>query len=88
MELKEINEKIGALEKELKGIPEKAKAEKRGVTKEEETRFDALSAELESLRATARLEQRAESLLGDRETKTDEPKPETRSSKEFLWALP
>ena len=84
MELKEINEKIGALEKELKGIPEKAKAEKRGVTKEEETRFDALSAELESLRATARLEQRAESLLGDRETKTDEPKPETRSSKDIL----
>lgn len=84
MGLKELNEKIGALKKEMKELLEGARTEKRSMSAEERSKFDELSAEIENLRETIEIEQRAESLLGDEDAKIDDPKLEKRSAKDIV----
>ena len=84
MGLKELNEKIGALKKEMKELLEGARTEKRSMSAEERSKFDELSAEIENLKGTIDVEERAASLLGDEDTKTEDPGLEKRSARDIV----
>lgn len=60
--LKELEEKRGAVLKEMNEIIGKAKEEKRSITPEETTRFDELDSEYKRLEATISAEERAAEL--------------------------
>ena len=64
MELKELNEKRGDLLQEMRSIVDGAKAEKRSMNEEENTRVEAITAELDNIDRSLRNEERAASLLG------------------------
>lgn len=73
--LKELEEKRGAVLKEMNEIIGKAKEEKRSITPEETARFDELDSEYKNLEATIRAEERAAQLCA---SETPEP-AETRA---------
>jgi len=64
MGLKELNEKRGDLLQEMRSIVDGAKAEKRSMNEEENTRVEAITAELDNIDRSLRNEERAASLLG------------------------
>lgn len=84
MGLKELNEKRGALMKELRELRESTKAEKRAMTAEENEKFEQLSAEIVNLDRSIANEQRAESLLGAENAKEEQPKTEKRSARDIV----
>ena len=84
MGLKELNEKRGALMKELRELREGTKAEKRAMTAEENEKFEQLSAEIVNLDRSIANEQRAESLLGAENAKEEQPKTEKRSARDIV----
>lgn len=69
--LKELNERKGALLKEMSSIIDGAKTEKRGMSTEENDRLEAIQAELENIERSIRNEERAASLIGTEEKKAE-----------------
>lgn len=63
--LKELEEKRGAVLKEMNEIIGKAKEEKRSITPEETARFNELDSEYKNLEATIRAEERAVQLCSE-----------------------
>ena len=82
--IKELNERKGEILQEIRSLISGAKSEKRSMTSEENEKFEQLGAELDNLKRTIENEERAASLLGDEDTKTEEPKLEKRSAREIV----
>jgi HK97 family phage major capsid protein len=72
MNAKQMREKRGALNEQLKGMVAAAKAEARELTKEETVKFDAIYAEQEELRENVKRVENLENLTKELASKADE----------------
>lgn len=84
MGLKELEEKRGALLKELDELNKAAKTENRAPTAEENDKFEQLDKELKNLDRSIVNEKRAESLFGAENAKEEQPKTEKRSARDIV----
>ena len=72
MNAKQMREKRGALVEQMQGMVAAAKAEGRNLSNEENEKFDAISNEVDELRAAAARIERAEELKKEMATKAEE----------------
>ena len=85
MGLKELNERKGALLAEMRGIIDGAKAEKRAMSAEENTRIEEITAEVSNIGRSIENEERAQSLIGAEEKQEENAgAPEKRAARDIV----